>query len=88
MHLGPYDVDIKLIDVKQLVNVIDKCTEPVYLITNEGDILNLKSTLCRLSGIFNTITNGSFENAIIRCSNVEDTQRIFKLNLYGFRETT
>ena len=38
------------IDVTEFLAVLDTCEGNVFLVTNEGDRLNLKSKLCQLVG--------------------------------------
>lgn len=38
-------------DVNKLIELLDQAKGNVYLITDEGDTLNLKSKLCQLYGI-------------------------------------
>ena len=39
------------IDVVKFLAVLDTCEGNVFLVTNEGDILNLKTKLCQIDGI-------------------------------------
>ena len=44
-------MDLHNIDVTEFLDVLDTCEGNVYLVTNEGDRLNLKSKLCQLIGL-------------------------------------
>jgi hypothetical protein len=39
------------IDVQKLINLLDKAKGNVYLVTDDGNKLNLKSKLCQMYGI-------------------------------------
>ena len=39
------------IDIKKLIELLDKAKGNVYLITDDGNKLNLKSKLCQLYGV-------------------------------------
>lgn len=39
------------IDIVKLIDLLDKAKGNVYLVTDDGDKLNLKSKLCQLVGI-------------------------------------
>jgi len=70
------------IDVADFAKTLDSCKGDVYLETPEGDILNLKSKLCQMMGIFNIIKNATITEATIRCANPEDESLLFRFNLY------
>ncbi len=76
-------VKITDLDISDFVKTLEQCKGRVYLITDEGDRLNLKSTLCGVVGILKFIKEGQFKNAEIECENIEDMSLIFRLNLYG-----
>ena len=70
-------------DVAKFAEIIDGCKGDVYLVTSEGDHLNLKSKLCQLIGLTKLIEGGTISEAAIICSNPEDESRLFRFNLYG-----
>ncbi len=70
------------IDMEALIKTVDCCKGDVYLETDEGDVLNLKSKLCQMMGLANILKGGIIENAYIRCTNPEDDALMFRLNLY------
>jgi len=45
------------LDVTEFLDVLDTCEGNVYLVTHEGDRLNLKSRLCRLLGLAKLVGN-------------------------------
>ncbi|MCQ2478675.1 MAG: hypothetical protein MJ091_05655 [Clostridia bacterium] len=71
------------IDFDEFLKAVDTCTGNVYLETEEGDVLNLKSKLCQIIGIAKIFSNQEIGEATIRCSNPEDETKLFRFNLYG-----
>ena len=53
------------IDVAEFLAVLDTCEGNVFLVTNEGDRLNLKSKLCQIVGLTKLIEYGNITEAII-----------------------
>ena len=76
-------IELHNIDVPAFLSVLDQCTGNVYLVTREGDHLNLKSKLCQLVGLTQLIEGGKIAEAYIVCENPEDETRLFRFNLYG-----
>ena len=68
-------VSLHKIDFHKFIQAIDLCKGDVFLVTGEGDRLNLKSKLCRLIGLT--------DNAKVVGSNPEDDSFLFRFNLYG-----
>lgn len=79
----PYKLQLHNIDFKDFVAAIDTCKGDVYLETDEGDILNLKSKLSQIMGLSNILKGASIAEATIRCANPEDETILFRFNLYG-----
>ncbi len=71
------------LDFAQLINVLDTCKGDVYLETDEGDVLNLKSKLCQMMGLANVLNGAKVSEATIRCTDPEDESKLFRFNLYG-----
>ncbi len=71
------------IDVKAFLAVLDTCEGDVFLVTREGDHLNLKSKLCQLVGLTQLIEGGKIAEAYIVCQNKEDERKLFRFNLLG-----
>ncbi len=71
------------IDVSQFLDVLDSCKGNVFLVTHEGDKLNLKSQLSRLIGLTRLIEGGKITEAYIICDRPEDERRMFRLNMFG-----
>ncbi len=71
------------LDFNEFIKALDSCTGDVFLETEEGDILNLKSKLCQIMGIANILKNATVTEAHIRCALPEDETLLFRFNLYG-----
>ena len=74
------------IDVTEFLAVLDTCEGNVYLVTNEGDRLNLKSKLCQLVGLTKLIEGGKIAEASIFCENKNDESKLFRFNFFGESE--
>lgn len=77
------ELELHGIDIKEFVEEIDKCKGNVFLITSDGDKLNLKSKFCQIIGLTNIIQGGNIDEAKIICELQEDESRLFRFNLYG-----
>ena len=75
-------IQLHNINLKEFLDAIDHCKGDVFLETEEGDSLNLKSKLCQFAGLVNIINGAFIAEATIRCSNPEDEQKLFRFNLY------
>ena len=71
------------IDVAEFLAVLDTCEGNVFLVTNEGDRLNLKSKLCQLVGLTKLIEGGKIAEASVYCENVRDESKLFRFNCFG-----
>ena len=76
-------IELHNIDFEQFIKVIDLCKGDVYLETNEGDVLNLKSKLCQMLGLSTILASTEVESATLRCTNQDDETMLFRFNLYG-----
>ena len=74
------------IDVTEFLAVLDTCEGNVFLVTNEGDRLNLKSKLCQLVGLTKLIEGGKIAEASIFCDNKDDESKLFRFNFFGESE--
>ena len=70
------------VDMADFMQTLDQCKGDVFLETNEGDVLNLKSKLCQMMGIANIMRGAIIQEATLRCSNPEDESLLFRFNLY------
>ena len=71
------------IDVTKFLAVLDTCEGNVYLVTSEGDRLNLRSKLCQLVGLTKLIEGVRIAQACIYCENKDDESKLFRFNLLG-----
>lgn len=71
------------IDVSEFLNILDTCKGNVYLVTHEGDKLNLMSKLSQLVGLSRLIEGGKITEAYVICDNREDESKLFRLNMFG-----
>ena len=76
-------IELHNVDVKAFLAVIDTCEGDVFLVTDEGDRLNLKSKLCQLIGLTQLIEGGKITDAHIECQNLEDESKLFRFNIFG-----
>ena len=74
------------IDVTEFLAVLDTCEGNVYLVTKEGDRLNLRSKLTRylrVVGLTKLIEGGKIAEASIICENKNDESKLFRFNFFG-----
>ena len=76
-------IELHDVDVKAFLAVIDTCEGDVFLVTDEGDRLNLKSKLCQLIGLTQLIEGCKITDAHIECQNPEDESKLFRFNIFG-----
>lgn len=71
------------IDVPEFLKVLDACSGKVFLVTSEGDRMNLKSKLSQIVGLTKLIEGGKITEASVQCENPEDESRLYRFNLFG-----
>ncbi len=76
-------IQLHNINFEDFIKVIDECKGDVYLETNDGDVLNLKSKLCQMIGLSTILNSTEVTEATLRCTNPEDETMLFRFNLYG-----
>ncbi len=76
-------IELHDVDVPTFLDLLDRCKGDVYLISDEGDKLNLKSKLCQLVGLTRLIEGGKIASCYIQCEDPEDESMLFRFNLYG-----
>ncbi len=81
-------VELHDVDMPAFLKVLDECKGKVFLVTDEGDRLNLKSKLSQLVGLTKLIEGGKISEASIVCENKEDESRLFRFNLFGEKNKT
>ena len=70
------------LNIEDLIQTVEACSGEVYLETEEGDSLNLKSTFCRIVGLSKILEGAKISKAYIRCTKLDDESLFFRLNLY------
>ncbi|MBE6739849.1 MAG: hypothetical protein E7565_05980 [Ruminococcaceae bacterium] len=78
----PGTIKLHDLDFNEFIKALDLCKGDVFLETDEGDVLNLKSKLCQIMGIANILSNATVGEATIRCVDPEDETLLFRFNLY------
>jgi len=81
--MGSSILELHDVDVPAFIKELDECKGNVYLVSREGDHLNLKSKLCQLVGLTQLIEGGKIAEAFIVCENQEDESKLFRFNLFG-----
>lgn len=76
-------VELHDFDIADFSKLIASCKGDVFMVTDEGDRLNLKSKLCQLIGFTTLIQGGKVTAAKIECSDPEDESKMFRFNLFG-----
>lgn len=79
----PGTLKLHNIDFDEFIKTLDSCKGDVFLETEEGDVLNLKSKLSQIMGIANILKHATVSEATIRCTDPEDETMLFRFNLYG-----
>lgn len=80
--MSPKMVELHDVDVPSFLQVLDRCEGDVYLMTRDGDRLNLKSKLCQLVGLTTLIEGGKIAEAFVMCEKESDESLLFRFNLY------
>ena len=70
------------VDVNDFIEIIDACKGNLYLVTEEGDKLNLKSKLSQLVGLSNLIEGGFIPTASLLADNADDESTLVRYKLY------
>ncbi len=70
-------------DLKEFMAVLDSCEGDVFMVTDEGDRLNLRSKLTQLIGFTALIEGGTVSSARIECTSKNDERKLFRFNLFG-----
>ena len=77
---------VRNLDLQGFIRELSNCTGDVWMVTEEGDKINLQSAFCRLIGLKSILEGGKLSEATIECANIEDESRLFRYNLYGKSE--
>ena len=79
-------MDMHDFDLKDFMKVLDSCEGEVFMVTDEGDRLNLKSKLTQLIGFTTLLDGATVTKARIECTNKADESKLFRFNLFGETE--
>ena len=78
-----YKLRLHDVDFNEFLQAVDKCKGDVFLETEDGDILNLKSRLCQMIGLATLLKGAEIGEVTVRCAVPEDETILFRFNLYG-----
>lgn len=70
-------------DVDGFFNVIQSCTGDVFLVSTEGDRINLKSRLSKYFALANVFASDVVDSVELITSNSEDTERLLQFMMDG-----
>lgn len=70
-------------DVDKFFNVIQSCTGDVFLVSNEGDRINLKSRLSKYFALANVFASDVVDSVELITSNSEDTEKLLRFMMDG-----
>ena len=71
-------------DVKVFFDVVNQCKGTVELVTEEGDVLNLKSKLCQFVSMSSIFNNEAYIKELdLKFYDPEDFQKIMSFLMYG-----
>ena len=79
-------VELHDIDVPAFLKVLDSCEGEVYLMTRDGDRLNLKSKLCQLVGLTALIEGRQDRRGLRHVREGVRRIKLFRFNLYKHSE--
>lgn len=75
-------------DVDAFFSVIDSCAGDVFLVSNEGDKINLKSKLCQYLAMAKIFSSDYIKELSLEITNEKDTEKLvsFMMNGNGAKE--
>ena len=76
-------IQLHNVDFDDFIKTVDECKGDVFIETEDGDVLNLKSKLCQMIGLNTILKHAEIGEATVRCSNPDDETLLFRFNLYG-----
>ncbi len=76
-------LELHKIQFEKFIEAVEQCKGNVWLVTDEGDRLNLKSRFCQLLGLAKIVEGGMVNQAKIICDDPADDSLLFRFNLYG-----
>lgn len=72
-------------DVDAFFNVIDSCSGDVFLISNEGDKINLKSKLCQYLAMAKIFSSDYIKELSLEIRDEKDTEKLLSFMMSGNR---
>ena len=76
-------IELYNLDVAKFIGLMEKCQSDVFLVTDDGDKLNLKSKLSQFMGLAKLVEGGIIAKASIVCDDVNDFGMLFKYCVEG-----
>lgn len=71
------------VDLDGFMKVIDKCEGSVFMITEDGNKLNLRSKLSQIIGVVKLIKDGRVKIETLIFEKQSDEAKMFQFLLYG-----
>ena len=81
--MSPKMVELHDIDVPAFLKVLDSCEGNVYLMTRDGDRLNLKSKLCQYIALTQMFKDASIDEVELVVSEPEDMSMLLDYLIKG-----
>ncbi len=76
-------LNIQNMDLTAFTTALDRCKGQVWIVSEEGDKINLKSKLSQLVGISNIIKGATLTDVDIICEFKEDELILIDFLMYG-----
>lgn len=78
--MSPKMVELHNVDVPAFLAVLDRCEGHVYMMTRDGDRLNLRSKLSQLVGLTKLVEGGKIVEAFVMCEKESDELKLLQVN--------
>lgn len=70
-------------DIDKFFEVIESCDGDVFLVSNEGDRINLKSRLSKYFALANVFASDVVDSVELITSNTDDTEKLLNFMING-----
>lgn len=70
-------------DIDKFFEVIESCEGDVFLVSNEGDRINLKSRLSKYFALANVFASDVVDSVELITSNTDDTEKLLNFMING-----
>ena len=70
-------------DVDAFFSVIDSCSGDIYLVSNEGDKINLKSKLCQYLAMAKIFSSDYIKELSLEITDDNDTEKLLSFMMSG-----